>query len=53
MGGTQETNRRALAFYEKFGFKRYGGYQTDIFNHDMRLVFEERTQTPSAKQSSD
>lgn len=42
LGGTQETNRIAIAFYEKFGFKRYGGYQTDIFNYDMRLVFEER-----------
>lgn len=37
MGGTQETNSRAIAFYEKFGFKKYGGYQTEIFNHDMLL----------------
>jgi len=37
MGGTQETNARAIAFYEKFGFKRFGGYQTDMFNHDMRV----------------
>jgi GNAT superfamily N-acetyltransferase len=40
MGGTQESNHRAIAFYEKFGFKRYGGYQSDVYNHDMRLVFE-------------
>lgn len=37
MGGTQATNARAIAFYEKFGFQRFGGYQTEIFNHDMRL----------------
>ena len=40
MGGTQATNHRAIAFYEKFGFKRFGGYQTDVFNHDMRLLLE-------------
>jgi GNAT superfamily N-acetyltransferase len=39
MGGTQATNARAIAFYEKFGFVKYGGYQTEVFNHDMRLVF--------------
>lgn len=39
MGGTQATNARAIAFYEKFGFGKYGGYQTEVFNHDMRLVF--------------
>jgi GNAT superfamily N-acetyltransferase len=53
LGGTQETNRLAIAFYEKLGFKRYGGYQTDIFNFDMRLVFEERTRTPSVEQARD
>lgn len=40
MGGTQETNHRAIAFYEKFGFERHGGFQTDMYNHDMRLVFD-------------
>lgn len=40
MGGTQATNARAIAFYEKFGFERIGGYWTDVFNHDMRLVLE-------------
>jgi diamine N-acetyltransferase len=40
MGGTQATNTRAVAFYEKFGFRRFGGYQTDVFNHDMRLTIE-------------
>ena len=39
MGGTQANNNRAIAFYEKFGFLRFGGYQTGIFNYDMRLVF--------------
>jgi diamine N-acetyltransferase len=38
MGGTQASNGRAIAFYEKFGFERFGGYQTEVFNHDMRLV---------------
>lgn len=38
MGGVQATNPRAIAFYEKFGFVRHGGYQTDVYNHDMRLV---------------
>jgi diamine N-acetyltransferase len=40
MGGTQATNERAVAFYEKFGFQRCGGYETDVYNHDMRLVVE-------------
>jgi len=39
MGGTQATNSRAIAFYEKFGFLKFGGYQTEVFNHDMRLAF--------------
>ena len=38
MGGTQATNAQAIAFYEKFGFARHGGYETDCFNHDMRLL---------------
>ncbi|MBN2181790.1 MAG: GNAT family N-acetyltransferase [Sedimentisphaerales bacterium] len=37
MGGTQETNIIAKKLYEKYGFKKYGGYQTDIYNIDMRL----------------
>jgi GNAT superfamily N-acetyltransferase len=40
MGGTQATNARAIAFYEKVGFRRYGGYWTEVFNHDMRLAFD-------------
>lgn len=40
MGGTQATNARAIAFYEKFSFKRHGGYQTEVFNHDMRFVLD-------------
>ena len=37
LGGTQESNARALQFYRKFGFKVCGGYQTTVFNMDMRL----------------
>lgn len=40
MGGTQETNYRARSFYKKFNFKEYGGYQTDFYNIDMRLLFD-------------
>lgn len=39
MGGTLETNSRAIAFYEKSGFRRHGGFQTHIYNYDMRLEF--------------
>ena len=39
MGGTQETNHRARNFYKKFGFQEFGGYQTDVYNIDMRLLF--------------
>lgn len=38
MGGTQASNARAIAFYEKHGFVRCGGYWTDQYNYDMRLV---------------
>jgi GNAT superfamily N-acetyltransferase len=41
MGGTQGTNARAIAFYEKSGFRRCGGYQTDQWNHDMRLPLDQ------------
>ncbi|TAA48401.1 GNAT family N-acetyltransferase [Corallincola spongiicola] len=41
MGGTQATNERAVRFYEKFGFRRHGGYQTELYNHDMRLLLTE------------
>ena len=37
LGGTQEPNKLAIAFYEKFGFKRYGGFQTHVYNIDMML----------------
>lgn len=37
LGGTQDTNKTALRFYEKFGFTRCGGYHTEVFNHDMML----------------
>jgi diamine N-acetyltransferase len=43
MGGTQATNAQAIGFYEKFGFKRFGGYQTDVFNHDMRVMIDPNT----------
>jgi len=38
LGGTQETNQLALGFYAKFGFQPLDGYQTEVFNIDMRLV---------------
>lgn len=37
LGGTREDNPTALSFYEKFGFEKVGGYQTDIWNFDMQL----------------
>ena len=40
MGGTQATNARAIRFYEKVGFLRCGGYQTEVWNHDMRLPLD-------------
>ena len=40
MGGTQATNARAIAFYEKFSFQRHGGYATEVFNHDMRCMID-------------
>jgi diamine N-acetyltransferase len=40
MGGTQATNARAIRFYEKFGFERSGGYQTEMWNHDMRRLLD-------------
>jgi GNAT superfamily N-acetyltransferase len=46
MGGTQATNPRAIAFYEKFSFKRCGGYQTEVFNHDMRRMIDADPPTP-------
>lgn len=41
MGGTQATNDRAIRFYEKFGFEGCGGYQSEIWNHDMRLMLDQ------------
>lgn len=38
LGGTREDNPLALSFYEKFGFEKVGGYQTDIWNFDMQLT---------------
>lgn len=38
LGGTRSTNTAAIKFYKKHGFKYFGGYQTDVFNCDMRLV---------------
>jgi diamine N-acetyltransferase len=40
MGGTQATNARAIRFYEKFGFEGHGGYQTELWNHNMRLMLQ-------------
>lgn len=38
LGGTQESNRRALQFYRKFGFNEHGGFHTEVYNIDMRLL---------------
>jgi GNAT superfamily N-acetyltransferase len=38
MGGTQAGNAQAIRFYREFGFVQHGGYQTEVFNHDMRLL---------------
>lgn len=40
LGGTQESNARAIRFYEKFGFIPCGGYHTEVYNIDMRLIIE-------------
>ncbi|MDA3893832.1 MAG: GNAT family N-acetyltransferase [Salinivirgaceae bacterium] len=37
LGGTRENNQLALKFYENMGFKKVGGYQTDVWNFDMQL----------------
>ena len=37
MGGTTETNFRAIHFYEKFGFQKVGHFQTRVGNWDMIL----------------
>lgn len=59
MGGVQATNALAVAFYEKWGFVRHGGYQTSVYNHDMQLVFDKcvgspvpLTRSPGARGSS-
>lgn len=39
LGGTQESNLQALQFYRKFGFKKIGGYLTEVYNIDMQLIF--------------
>lgn len=38
LGGTQETNQKGIAFYQKFGFVQHGGYQTELYNLDMRAM---------------
>ncbi len=37
-GGTQAANLRGIHFYEKFGFRRVGSFQTKVDNHDMMLT---------------
>ena len=36
-GGTRDTNHRAIHFYEKFGFRKVGSFETTVLNHDMIL----------------
>ena len=38
LGGTRETNPGAIQFYRKFGFRKVGGYYTDVYNMDMQLI---------------
>ncbi len=38
MGGTQATNKRAIAFYKKFGFVHVCDFETKVLNYDMWLV---------------
>ena len=40
MGGVQDTNAPALAFFRKWGFVSHAGYRTHTFQHDMRLVVD-------------
>jgi len=40
LGGTRETNVLAVSFYEKFGFKKTGGYHSDVYNCDMQLTLQ-------------
>ena len=40
MGGTQATNKRAVAFYKKFGFKHICEFKNEVLNYDMRLLLE-------------
>ncbi|WP_028863463.1 GNAT family N-acetyltransferase [Psychromonas aquimarina] len=37
MGGTQESNHLARAFYKKLGFTEYGSFNTEMVNIDMKL----------------
>ena len=39
LGGVRSTNELAVAFYRKFGFVACGGYESDVYNIDMRLSF--------------
>lgn len=50
MGGTQETNHRAIRFYEKFGFKKVGEYSTDVYNYDMILELNSGRKNANIKQ---
>ncbi len=40
MGGTQATNKRAIAFYEKFGFKHICEFEREGLNYDMRMLLD-------------
>jgi ribosomal protein S18 acetylase RimI-like enzyme len=40
MGGTQATNKRAIAFYEKFGFKHVCDFETKVLNYDMQMLLD-------------
>jgi GNAT superfamily N-acetyltransferase len=40
MGGTQATNKRAITFYEKFGFKHVCDFETKVLNYDMQMLLD-------------
>lgn len=40
MGGVQKPNTLAVHYYQKFGFRHVGGYQTQVENLDMLLRLE-------------
>ena len=40
LGGTQESNERALKFYQRWGFRPLGTFMTSVSNIDMQLMLD-------------